>query len=57
MHKESNPLKDRDIKNYMTHIIFLIGQTVEARNGLLEEEVRLKNIDLMNCLHIVPAAW
>lgn len=39
----------------MTHITYLIGQTVEARNGLLEEGVRLKNIDPMNCLHIVPS--
>jgi hypothetical protein len=39
----------------MTHITLLIGQSVEARNGLLEEYVRLKNIDPMNCLHIVPS--
>lgn len=39
----------------MTHITYLLGQTVEARNGLLEEEVCLKNIDPMNCLHIVPS--
>jgi hypothetical protein len=48
-------LKDRDLKNPTTHIIYLIGQTVEARSRLLEEEVRLKNIDPMNCLHIVPS--
>lgn len=39
----------------MPHITYLIGQTVGARNGLLEEEVRLKDIDPMNCLHIVPS--
>ena len=39
----------------MTHITFLIGQTVEARNGLLEQEVHLKDIDPINCLHIVPS--
>jgi hypothetical protein len=53
--KESNPLKDRDLTNPTTHITYLLGQTVEARNWLLAEELRLKNIYPMNCLHIVPS--
>jgi len=38
----------------MTRITFLVGSTVDARNRLLEEELRLKEIDPMDCLHIVP---
>jgi hypothetical protein len=38
----------------MTHITFLVGDTVDARNRLLDEELRLKKSDPMNCLHIVP---
>jgi hypothetical protein len=39
----------------MTHVTFLIGPTVDTRNRLLEEELRMKNVDPMNCLHIVPS--
>ncbi|MFW6115064.1 MAG: PD-(D/E)XK nuclease family protein [Thermodesulfobacteriota bacterium] len=38
----------------MASITFLAGSTVDARTRLLEEELRLKNTDPMNCLHIVP---
>ena len=39
----------------MTHITYLIGQTVEARKRLLDKEMTLKNIHTMNYLHIVPS--
>jgi RecB family exonuclease len=39
----------------MTHITYLLGQTVEARNRLLEQELHLKCIDPLNCLHITPS--
>jgi len=48
-------LKNRDQVNPTTHITYLLGQTVETRKGLLEEEICLKQIDPMNCLHIVPS--
>jgi len=39
----------------MAHITFLLGPTVDARSRLLEEELRLKHADPMNCLYIVPS--
>jgi len=39
----------------MTHITYLLGQTVEARNRLLEQELRLNHVDPMNCLYITPS--
>jgi len=39
----------------MAHITFLLGATVDTRNRLLEEELRLKHIDPMYCLHITSS--
>jgi hypothetical protein len=39
----------------MTHITYLLGQTVEARNRLLEQELHIKHVESLNCLHITPS--
>jgi len=39
----------------MAHITFLLGPTVDTRNRLLEEELRLNHVDPMNCLYITSS--
>jgi hypothetical protein len=41
--------------NSMPQVTYLIGQTVEARKRLLEEEISLRGISPMNSLHIVAS--